>query len=97
MIAQSETAPSGLCDHRRLNLLRRTLSFPSTQVELVIECQHCRLNRHDGFALLFEHVPARVDTRQVVKLGAQAFGFSRYCSVSILAGECAALRRFVCS
>jgi hypothetical protein len=25
----------------------------------VAERQHCRLNRHDGFALLFEHVPAR--------------------------------------
>jgi hypothetical protein len=23
--------------------------------------QHRRLDRHDGFALLFEHVPARID------------------------------------
>src|SRR5882672_3781123 len=29
--------------------------------------QHCRFNCHDRFALLFEHVPARIDAGHTVK------------------------------
>jgi hypothetical protein len=30
-----------------------------TDIQYSTKRQHRRLNRHDGFALLFEHVPAR--------------------------------------